>query len=94
MKRSTGTITRRAFSASVASMVALGASPFGGHSKSTAAAAPLRRPIPKTGERLPVIGMGSWLTFGIQPGDKAALENDLAEGYVTQEGAAREYGKP
>ncbi|NQU73016.1 MAG: hydantoinase B/oxoprolinase family protein [Rhodospirillales bacterium] len=25
--------------------------------------------------------------------DKAALENDLAEGYVTAEGAAREYGK-
>ncbi len=77
MKRSTGTITRRAFSASVASMVVMGASPFGVHSKSTAAAAPLSRPIPKTGERLPVIGMGSWLTFGIQPGDKAALETRI-----------------
>ncbi len=35
-----------------------------------AKATPLTRTIPKTGERLPVIGMGSWLTFGVG-GDRA-----------------------
>ncbi len=35
-----------------------------------AAAAPISRPIPASGERLPVIGMGSWLTFDV--GDNAA----------------------
>jgi len=32
-----------------------------------------RRVIPSSGESLPVIGMGSWLTFGIDPQDAAAL---------------------
>ena len=35
-----------------------------------AAAVTINRPIPSTGERLPVIGMGSWLTFDV--GDDAA----------------------
>lgn len=29
------------------------------------------RPVPSTGERLPVIGLGSWLTFNVIPGDAA-----------------------
>ncbi len=32
-----------------------------------------RRGIPCSGEQLPVIGMGSWLTFGIDPNNGAAL---------------------
>lgn len=32
-----------------------------------------RRPIPSSGEMLPVIGMGSWLTFGIDPDNREAL---------------------
>ncbi|MDX1606217.1 MAG: aldo/keto reductase [Candidatus Competibacterales bacterium] len=31
-----------------------------------AAPAPLTRPVPATGERLPVIGMGSWITFDVR----------------------------
>ena len=35
----------------------------------TAAPAPvLERPIPATGERIPAIGMGTWLTFDVAPG--------------------------
>jgi len=32
------------------------------------AAAPLERPIPATGERLPAVGMGTWLTFDVPAG--------------------------
>lgn len=38
-----------------------------------AARAPLSKPIPSTGERIPVIGVGSWLTFDTGAG-AAALE--------------------
>jgi aryl-alcohol dehydrogenase-like predicted oxidoreductase len=34
----------------------------------------IRRAVPKTGEKLPVIGMGSWITFNV--GDDAALRDD------------------
>jgi len=37
----------------------------------SAAGAPLTRAVPKTGERLPAVGMGSWLTFSVGD-DKAA----------------------
>jgi diketogulonate reductase-like aldo/keto reductase len=36
-----------------------------------AAPAPLERPIPSSGERLPAIGMGTWITFDVA-GDAAA----------------------
>ncbi len=35
------------------------------------ARAPLTRPIPSTGERIPVIGVGSWLTFDVSAGTGA-----------------------
>ncbi|MFP5304737.1 MAG: aldo/keto reductase [Gammaproteobacteria bacterium] len=28
---------------------------------------PLRKPVPRSGERLPAIGMGSWITFNVPP---------------------------
>ena len=39
------------------------------------AAAPITRAIPATGERLPVIGVGSWITFNVAPeaGEEAPL---------------------
>ena len=71
MKQGTRHVTRRAF---LASMAALGAVvPFARPSTSTAAVTPLTKAIPKTGERLPVIGMGSWLTFSVGD-DKSARE--------------------
>lgn len=41
-----------------------------------AQAAPLTRPIPATGERLPAIGMGTWITFNVgeSPGARAGLK--------------------
>jgi diketogulonate reductase-like aldo/keto reductase len=33
--------------------------------------APTTRPIPSTGERLPAIGLGTWLTFNVIPGPAA-----------------------
>ena len=71
MKQGTQYVARRAF---LASMAALGAVvPFARASKSTTAETPLTKVIPKTGERLPVIGMGSWLTFSVGD-DKVARD--------------------
>ena len=64
-------ITRRVF---LASLAALGSIvPFARLFGAVAAAPPLTKAIPKTGERLPVIGMGSWLTFSVDD-DKSARE--------------------
>jgi diketogulonate reductase-like aldo/keto reductase len=38
--------------------------------------APITRPIPSSGERLPVIGLGSWITFNV--GDDAELRDECA----------------
>ena len=63
MKQGTRHVTRRAF---LASMAALGATVLSTRpSKSPAATTPLTKAIPKTGEQLPVIGMGSSLTFSV-----------------------------
>ncbi len=56
-------LTRRAFLASVAAAGA--ALTVGPPSGAAAKAAPLTRPIPATGEPVPVIGMGSWGTFDV-----------------------------
>jgi diketogulonate reductase-like aldo/keto reductase len=68
-------ITRRVF---LASLAALGSIvPFARLFGAVAAAPPLTRAIPKTGERLPVIGMGSWLTFSVgddQPARQVRLQ--------------------
>ena len=39
--------------------------------------APARKPIPATGEALPVIGLGSWITFNV--GDDPVLKGECAE---------------
>jgi diketogulonate reductase-like aldo/keto reductase len=36
------------------------------------------RPIPRTGEQLPVIGMGTWRTFDVPPGEEQPLRAVLA----------------
>ncbi len=56
-------LSRRAF---LASAGALGAALPLGHGSASAAIRPLlTKAITGTGERLPVIGMGSWLTFDV-----------------------------
>ena len=39
-------------------------------------AAPITRAIPSSGERLPVVGLGTWITFNV--GDDAELRNECA----------------
>jgi diketogulonate reductase-like aldo/keto reductase len=55
--------SRRQFIKLTAAAVASLAAPLPG--LLTAAAAPLTKPIPSTGEALPVIGMGTWITFNV-----------------------------
>jgi len=38
--------------------------------------APITRPIPSSGERLPVVGLGTWITFNV--GDDAELREECA----------------
>ncbi len=74
MKRAKRGWSRRAFLTSVG---ALGATAPLGHGGALAAPQPvLTRAIPKTGERLPVIGMGSWLTFDVH-GDRVLRDRRL-----------------
>jgi Aldo/keto reductase family len=40
------------------------------------ASAPITRPIPSTGERLPAVGLGTWVTFNVKP--EPATEAPLA----------------
>jgi diketogulonate reductase-like aldo/keto reductase len=41
-----------------------------------AQSAPITRPIPSSGERLPVVGLGSWITFNV--GDDPQLRDECA----------------
>ncbi len=63
MTRSPHRPSRRAF---LASMGALGAAAHFGPGRAAADSRPvLEKTIPATGEKLPVIGMGSWITFNV-----------------------------
>ncbi len=74
MKRAKWEWSRRRF---LASLGALGTAVHLGHGRAQAAVQPiLTRAIPKTGERLPVIGMGSWLTFDVR-GDRVLRDERL-----------------
>ena len=68
-------LSRRAF---LTSMGTLGAALHLGPGRASAASRPLlTKAIPGTGERLPVIGMGSWLTFDV--GANAMLRAERLE---------------
>ncbi len=63
MQGSDQELGRRAF---LASLATLGAAAALGAGSAIAAPGPmLKRPIPATGEQVPVIGMGSWITFNV-----------------------------
>ena len=67
--------SRRHFLASMAAVVLV---PCPGVGFAAGAPGPiLRRPIPGTGEQLPVIGMGSWITFDV--GKDRGLRDDRVE---------------
>lgn len=68
-------VTRRTFFSSIAaSSSVLLVNPL---LPATAATSVLTRPIPSSGERLPVIGLGSWITFNV--GDDTAARDSCAE---------------
>ncbi|MDH3701574.1 MAG: aldo/keto reductase [Alphaproteobacteria bacterium] len=68
-------LTRRALLAALgAHGLILGPGVITGGSRVLAAANPiLKRPIPTSGQRIPVIGMGSWITFNV--GDDVSLRD-------------------
>ena len=61
----------------LAGLVALGAASIGRSTVAAAAGPRLTRPLPTIGEQLPVIGMGSWITFDV--GDDAAARAQRVE---------------
>ena len=68
-------VTRRTFLSSIAaSSGALLVHPL---LAATPESSVLTRPIPSTGERVPVIGLGSWITFNV--GDDTAARDSCAE---------------
>ena len=58
-------------------LAALGAAPFLRPLTIFAAGGPMTRPIPSTGEQIPVIGLGSWITFNV--GDDRVARDQCAE---------------
>ncbi len=48
----------------------------------------IKRAIPSTGEQLPVIGMGSWITFSVGNDARArAIRRDVLQAFFDQGGA-------
>ncbi|MEQ9330749.1 aldo/keto reductase [Thalassobaculum sp.] len=58
----------------LAGLIAAGLAPW---TSAAAEAAPITRPIPATGERIPAIGMGTWITFNV--GDDRELRDSRLE---------------
>ncbi|SMF01937.1 Aldo/keto reductase [Tistlia consotensis] len=69
MRQPARPVTRRRLLAGLAAVAALAAAGLRG--ARAAAGPPITRILPATGEALPVIGMGSWITFNV--GDDPAL---------------------
>src|ERR1044071_2838975 len=65
-------INRRRFLGALAGSAALAASP-----RAVAQGAVLTRPIPSSGEALPVVGLGSWITFNV--GNDRVARDSCAE---------------
>ena len=66
-------LSRRQLLASAAACGLAAALPLPGE----ASTAPLTRPIPKTGEALPAVGMGTWITFNV--GQDQAMRDQRVE---------------
>jgi diketogulonate reductase-like aldo/keto reductase len=57
----------------LAATAAVGLAPLGGWAETSA---PRTKPIPSSGEPLPLVGLGSWITFNV--GNDAELQNECA----------------
>ena len=67
-------VTRRAF---LGALAGLAVTPSLGIRSASAGPSMITRAIPSTGERLPVIGMGSWITFNV--GEDRGLRNQRVD---------------
>ncbi len=72
MQKSIDHLTRRAIVGSLGALGAAAALPALGQSRSTAPI--LKRAIPSTGEQIPAIGMGTWITFNVGGDEKLRAE--------------------
>jgi diketogulonate reductase-like aldo/keto reductase len=59
--------------------LALGAGALALNGMTMAAESLIRRPIPRTGELLPVVGLGTWQTFDVAESERAPLGRVLSE---------------
>src|SRR6267142_1808381 len=66
-------LTRRAW---LRLMAAAAARP----ARASGAEAPLERPIPSSGEKIPVVGLGTWRTFDVGASAAESVVGDLAAG--------------
>src|SRR5687767_2231906 len=51
-----------------------------------AAAAALTRPIPATGERIPVVGLGTWITFDVSDAAARRARGDILGAFLAAGG--------
>lgn len=65
-------VTRRQFVLAAAAAAAGGLAPCRAHADEI-----ITRPIPSSGERLPLVGLGSWITFNV--GDDRQLQDECAD---------------
>jgi len=86
MRQSRKMIRRRIFLKQLAGLCALGCLAPG--SALGSARQPITKAIPSTGERLPVIGMGSWITFDVGEDAKAlAVRTQVLQAFFDNGGA-------
>ncbi len=71
------TLTRRHWLAQVAGLATVASTGVRAQGAVAPAAAPLTKPIPSSGERVPVVGLGSWITFNV--GDDPVARAACAE---------------
>lgn len=71
MPRNMPDLTRRTVLRALASLPVIAVA--GGGPATAASGSKLTRPIPSTGEHVPVVGMGTWITFNV--GEDTALRN-------------------
>jgi diketogulonate reductase-like aldo/keto reductase len=70
-------VDRRTASFGAAAALAAAAIPLPAQAQGSAAVAPLSRRIPSSGEALPVVGLGTWITFNV--GNDPQARNACAE---------------
>ena len=68
-------------------LVALGAAAGVGSLMAAPATAAIKKAIPATGELLPVIGMGSWITFDVEDERARATRAQVLQAFFDRGGA-------